>query len=79
MPMRQGREHENRRYGDQNGAVSMRDNVLAAIVVVLLLAAAVSLTDELAEDSQSCYRPDGGCGAWGIPTAEITFEDFFQE
>jgi hypothetical protein len=74
--MRRGRE----RYDDdQSGAVSMRDNVLAAILVVLLLAAAASVTDELAEDSQSCYWPDGGCGAWGVPAAEVSFHEFFQE
>jgi hypothetical protein len=74
--MRRGRD---RRSDDQSGTVSMRDNMLAAIVVVLLLAAAASVTDELAEDSQSCYWPDGGCGAWGVPEAAINFQEFFQE
>jgi hypothetical protein len=78
--MRRGRErYDDDQSGDQSGAVSMRDNVLAAILVVLLLAAAASVTDELAEDSQSCYRPDGGCGAWGVPAAEVSFHEFFQE
>jgi hypothetical protein len=67
------------RYDDDHCQVSMRDNMLAAIVVVLLLAAAASVTDELAEDSQSCYWPDGGCGAWGVPLAAIGFQEFFQE
>jgi hypothetical protein len=60
-------------------SVSIKDNLLAAIVVVLLLAAAASVTDELAEDSQSCYWPDGGCGAWGVPATEVSFHDVFQD
>lgn len=46
--------------------------------MVLLLAAAASLSDELAEDSQSCYWPDGGCGAWGVPTLRSVFRISFK-
>ncbi|HEY4406842.1 MAG TPA: hypothetical protein VGN55_19525 [Xanthobacteraceae bacterium] len=79
--MPRGREHYDAgsRYEDQNAPGNMRDNVLAAIVVITLLAAGAGIADELVEGSQGCYKPDGGCGAWGIPTAEVTFEDFFQE
>jgi hypothetical protein len=57
----------------------MRENLLAAIITAALLVTGACLTDELMEDSQGCYRPDGGCEAWGIPIDQIGIVDFFQQ
>jgi hypothetical protein len=50
-----------------------------ALVVVLLFAAMVSVSDELAENSQGCSRTNGGCGGWAVPAAEVSFREFFQQ
>jgi hypothetical protein len=57
----------------------MRVNFWAAIITTALILAGAFLTDELAESYQGgCYRPEGGCEAWGVPTATIGFEEFWQ-
>jgi hypothetical protein len=45
----------------------MRANLLAAILTAMLLMTGAWLADELAEARQSCYPPDGGCEATGVP------------
>lgn len=57
----------------------IRDNLLAAIVTATLVVTGAWLTDERTEDSQGCYRPDGGCEAWGVPIDQIGFADFFRQ
>jgi hypothetical protein len=57
----------------------MRANLLAAIVTAILLTTGAWLADELGEASQSCYRPDGGCEAWGVPIDQIGFADLYQQ
>jgi len=52
----------------------MRGNILAAIITATLVMFGAWLADELAEDSQSCYQPDGGCEAWGVPAAAVGFD-----
>ena len=54
----------------------MRSNALAAIVVAVLLMSGAWLADELSEDSRSCYPPDGGCEATGVPAPQPA--DYFQ-
>ena len=54
----------------------MRSNLLAAIVVVVLLMSGAWLADELSEASRSCYPPDGGCEAMGVPAPQLA--DYFQ-
>jgi hypothetical protein len=49
----------------------MRANLLAAILTALLLMTGAWLADELAEASQSCYPPDGGCEATGAPPPQL--------
>jgi hypothetical protein len=74
--MRQDGKHfdENESYWDQ-----LRDNFLGAIVAVILVVTGACLADELMEDSQSCYPPDGGCEARGVPVDQIGFIDVFQQ
>jgi hypothetical protein len=66
----------NRHWPDREQAYRrrMRDNLLAAAVIAVLLMSGAWLADELAEASQGCYRPDGDCEAWGIPAAAIGFD-----
>jgi hypothetical protein len=45
----------------------MRANLLAAISTAMLLMTGAWLADELAKARQSCYPPDGGCEATGVP------------
>ena len=54
----------------------MRSNVLAAIVVAVLLMSGAWLADELSEAGRSCYPPDGGCEATGVPAPQLA--DYFQ-
>jgi hypothetical protein len=49
----------------------MRGNMLAAIVVAVLLTTGAWLADELSEGSLSCYPPDGGCEATGVPAPPL--------
>jgi hypothetical protein len=63
----------------ENFNVRMKANVLGAIITLTLLVAGACLTDELLEDSQSCYRPDGGCPALGVPVPIISFDEIFLE
>jgi hypothetical protein len=56
----------------------MRDNLLAAIVTAALLITGAWLADELAEASQSCYPPDGGCEARGIPIPTVGFDEMMS-
>ena len=53
----------------------MRENLLAAIVTATLLISGAWLSGELAEASQSCYAPDGGCEALGAPITMIGFDE----
>jgi hypothetical protein len=80
--MWQGRALSNGRRlydGEQDYRNRMRENLLAAIITATLLVTGACLTNELLEATQSCYRPDGGCEAWGVPIAQIGFADFFQQ
>jgi hypothetical protein len=63
----------------QDNRNRIRGNLLAAIVTATLVVTGAWLTDELTEDSQGCYRPDGGCEAWGVPIDQIGFADFFRQ
>ena len=54
----------------------MRGNMLAAIVVAVLLTTGAWLADELSEGSRSCYPPDGGCEATGVPAPPLA--DYFR-
>jgi hypothetical protein len=65
-----------RSSGDEDHRVRMRSNALAAIVVAVLLMSGAWLADELSEDSRSCYPPDGGCEATGVPAPQPA--DYFQ-
>jgi hypothetical protein len=65
-----------RSSGDQDHRARMRSNALAAIVVAVLLMSGAWLADELSEDSRSCYPPDGGCEATGVPAPQPA--DYFQ-
>jgi hypothetical protein len=56
----------------------MRDNLLAAVVTATLLVTGAWLADELAEASQSCYPPDGGCEARGVPTPAVGFDEMMS-
>jgi hypothetical protein len=57
----------------------MKVNFWAAIITSALIMAGACLANELAETYQgSCYRPDGGCEAWGVPSATIGFDEFWQ-
>jgi hypothetical protein len=49
----------------------MRDNLLSAIVMTALLITGAWLADELTEASQSCYPPDAGCEARGVPIPTV--------
>ena len=62
--------------GDEGHRSRMRGNVLAAIVVATLLTTGAWLADELSEDSGSCYAPDGGCEATGVPAPPLV--DYFR-
>jgi hypothetical protein len=65
--------------GEQNDRNRMRDNLLAAIITAALLVTGACLTHELLEASQSCYGSDSGCAAWGVPTGQVSFSEFFQQ
>ena len=56
----------------------MRENLLAAIVTATLLISGAWLADELAEASQSCYAPDGGCEARGAPIPMVGFDQMMS-
>jgi hypothetical protein len=56
----------------------MRDNLLAAMVTATLLITGARLADELAEASQSCYPPDGGCEARGVPIPTVGFDEMIS-
>jgi|HubBroStandDraft_4_1064222.scaffolds.fasta_scaffold1178340_2 hypothetical protein len=56
----------------------MRENLLAAIVTATLLVSGAWLADELAEASQSCYAPDGGCEARGAPIPMVGFDEMMS-
>jgi hypothetical protein len=56
----------------------MRDNFLAAIVTAALLITGAWSADELAEASQSCYPPDGGCEARGVPIPTVGFDEMMS-
>jgi hypothetical protein len=56
----------------------MRDNLLAAVVTATLVVTGAWLADELAEASQSCYPPDGGCEARGVPIPTIGFDEMMS-
>jgi hypothetical protein len=56
----------------------MRENLLAAIVTATLLISGAWLADELAEASQSCYAPDGGCEARGAPIPMVGFDEMMS-
>jgi hypothetical protein len=56
----------------------MRGNLLAAVVTATLLIAGGWLADELAEASQSCYPPDGGCEARGVPVPTVGFDEMMS-
>ena len=56
----------------------MRGNLLAAVVTATLLITGAWLTDELAEASQSCYPPDGGCEARGVPIPTVGFDEMMS-
>jgi hypothetical protein len=64
---------------EQDHHIRLRENLLAAIITVTLVVTGAWLTDELTEDSQGCYRPDGGCEAWGVPIDQIGFDNFLQQ
>jgi hypothetical protein len=70
--------HESK-FETQSFHERMRANVLAAIITLTLLVAGACLADELLEDSQGCYRPDGGCPAWGVPVPIVSFDEIFLE
>jgi hypothetical protein len=53
--------------------VRTRSNVIAAIITATLLITGAWLADELAETDQSCYPPDGGCEARGVPAPILGF------
>jgi hypothetical protein len=57
----------------------MRENLLAAIVTATLLVSGAWLADELAEASQNCYVPDGGCEARGAPIPMIGFDEMMSK
>ena len=65
--------------GEQNDRNRMRDNLLAAIIIALLLATGACLANELLEASETCHGSDGGCAAWGVPTGQVSFSEFFQQ
>ncbi len=65
-----------RSSGDEDQRARMRSNVLAAIVVAVLLMSGAWLADELSEAGRSCYPPDGGCEATGVPAPQLA--DYFQ-
>jgi hypothetical protein len=56
----------------------MRENLLGAIVTATLLITGAWLTQELAEASQSCYAPDGGCEARGAPIPVVGFDEIMS-
>jgi hypothetical protein len=55
-----------------------RDNLLAAVVTAALVVIGAWLADELAEASQSCYPPDGGCEARGVPIPTVGFDEMMS-
>jgi hypothetical protein len=65
-----------RSSGDEGHRLRMRGNMLAAIVVAVLLTIGAWLADELSESSRSCYPPDGGCEATGVPAPPLA--DYFR-
>jgi hypothetical protein len=56
----------------------MRENLLGAIVTAALLFSGAWLTEELAEASQSCYAPDGGCEARGAPIPLVGVDEIMS-
>jgi hypothetical protein len=68
--------NEGRSSGGEDHRSRMRGNMLAAIVVAVLLMSGAWLADELSESSRSCYPPDGGCEATGVPAPPLT--DYFR-
>jgi hypothetical protein len=56
----------------------MRDNLLAAVVTATLVVTEAWLADELAEASQSCHPPDGGCEARGVPIPTVGFDQMMS-
>jgi hypothetical protein len=58
--------------------IRMRANLLAAIITGTLLLIGAWVADELAEASQSCYPPDGGCEATGVPAPILGFDEMMR-
>jgi hypothetical protein len=48
------------------------------MVTATLLITGARLADELAEASQSCYPPDGGCEARGVPIPTVGFDEMIS-
>jgi hypothetical protein len=65
----------------RSGAKSSKPHagqLLAAIVTATLLITGAWLADELAEGSQSCYPPDGGCEARGVRIPTVGFDEMMS-
>ena len=56
----------------------MRENLLAAIVTATLLILGAWLAGELAEASQSCHAPNGGCEAGGASIPVVGFDEMMS-